>query len=58
VPLIAAFQPHAASLGLSLAPVVIARGARVALGDEVGALLRTRARRGPDRRAARLVLAR
>jgi ethanolamine ammonia-lyase small subunit len=30
-------------LGLSLAPVVIATGARVALGDEVGALLNARA---------------
>lgn len=42
-PFIAAFQQHAASLGLSLAPVVIARGARVALGDEIGALLKARA---------------
>jgi ethanolamine ammonia-lyase small subunit len=43
VPLIAAFLPHAAALGLSLSPVVIATGARVALGDEVGALLKARA---------------
>jgi ethanolamine ammonia-lyase small subunit len=42
VPLIAAFLPHAASLKLSLAPVVIASGARVALGDEIGALLEAR----------------
>lgn len=43
VPLIAAFLPHAAKLGVSLAPVVIARGARVALGDEIGAILNVRA---------------
>ncbi|KAB2919152.1 MAG: ethanolamine ammonia-lyase subunit EutC [Hyphomicrobiaceae bacterium] len=42
VPLVAAFLPHAASLQLSLAPVVIARGARVALGDEIGSLMRVR----------------
>jgi ethanolamine ammonia-lyase small subunit len=42
-PLLAAFKPHAQSLGLSLSPVVIARGARVALGDEVGSLLGARA---------------
>ena len=41
--LIAAFLPHAAQLELSLAPIVIARGARVALGDEIGALLQARA---------------
>ena len=43
VPLVAAILPHATRLGLSLAPVVVARGARVALGDEVGALLKARA---------------
>jgi ethanolamine ammonia-lyase small subunit len=43
VPLIAAFRPHVRRLGLSLAPVVLARGARVALGDEIGALLGARA---------------
>jgi ethanolamine ammonia-lyase small subunit len=42
VPLIAALLPHVKSLKLSLAPVAIARGARVALGDEIGALLRAR----------------
>ena len=38
-----AFLPHAARLGLTLSPVVIADGARVALGDEIGALLGARA---------------
>lgn len=33
---------HVTSHGLTLGPVVIAEGARVALGDEVGALLRAR----------------
>jgi ethanolamine ammonia-lyase small subunit len=42
-PLLAAFLPYVAQLQLSLAPVVIARGARVALGDEVGTLLKVRA---------------
>jgi ethanolamine ammonia-lyase small subunit len=42
VPLVAAVLPHAKALRLSLAPVVIARGARVALGDEIGSLLRAR----------------
>jgi ethanolamine ammonia-lyase small subunit len=42
VPLIAAFLSHAKFLKLSLALVVIAHGARVALGDEIGSLLRTR----------------
>jgi len=42
VPLTAAFLPHAKSLKLSLGPVVIAHGARVALGDEIGSLLRAR----------------
>jgi ethanolamine ammonia-lyase small subunit len=48
----AAVQAHAARLlaeivprakGLTLSPVVVARGARVALGDEIGALLGARA---------------
>jgi ethanolamine ammonia-lyase small subunit len=43
VPLVAAFLPHAAALGLALSPVVVARAARVALGDEVGELLGARA---------------
>jgi ethanolamine ammonia-lyase small subunit len=43
VPFIAAFLPHVAALGLALSPVVIAEGARVALGDEVGELLGARA---------------
>jgi ethanolamine ammonia-lyase small subunit len=42
-PLIAAFQPHIAAAGWSLAPVVIAAQARVALGDAVGSILRARA---------------
>lgn len=43
VPLIGAFLPHATRLELSLAPVAIARGARVALGDEIGDVLKCRA---------------
>ncbi|MDI4663694.1 ethanolamine ammonia-lyase subunit EutC [Xanthobacter autotrophicus] len=42
-PFLAAFRPFIAEQGWSLAPVVIASGARVALGDEVGALLKARA---------------
>jgi len=42
VALVAAILPHVKSLKLSLGPLVIAHGARVALGDEIGALLRTR----------------
>ncbi len=34
--------PHLAKLGVTVAPIVIAEGARVALGDEVGALLNAR----------------
>lgn len=41
--LIAAFLPHARQLGLKLAAVTIAQGARVALGDEIGNLLGARA---------------
>ena len=37
-----ALLPHIAALGLTLGPVAIAEGARVALGDEVGALLDAR----------------
>jgi ethanolamine ammonia-lyase small subunit len=43
VPLISAFLPHSAQLELSLAPIAIARGARVALGDEIGDVLKSRA---------------
>ena len=43
VPFLAAFQPWIARQGWSLAPVVIATQARVALGDEAAALLRARA---------------
>lgn len=43
VRLLSAFLPHAAALGLSLSPIVVAAGARVALGDEVGGLLNARA---------------
>ncbi|MGE0766336.1 MAG: ethanolamine ammonia-lyase subunit EutC [Hyphomicrobiaceae bacterium] len=40
--LVAAFQTLCASNAWSLAPVVIAKGARVALGDEIGAVLRAK----------------
>jgi ethanolamine ammonia-lyase small subunit len=40
--LLAALQPLLAAVGWNLAPVVIARQARVALGDEVAVLLRAR----------------
>lgn len=43
VPFLTAFLPHVATQGWSLSPIVIAIGARVALGDEVGALLKARA---------------
>ena len=39
VPFLTAFQPWIARAGWSVAPVVIARQARVALGDEIGELL-------------------
>jgi ethanolamine ammonia-lyase small subunit len=42
-PLIAEFLPLMVAAKLSIAPVVIARGARVALGDEIGELLHARA---------------
>ena len=42
VALISAFVPHARRLGLTMAPIVLAEGARVALGDAVGAALRAR----------------
>lgn len=41
--LVAALVPRLAALGLSLAPVVLASGARVALGDDIGARLGVRA---------------
>ncbi|MDX2202744.1 MAG: ethanolamine ammonia-lyase subunit EutC [Hyphomicrobiaceae bacterium] len=40
--LVEALLPHVARLRLSLGPVVLAESARVALGDDVGALLRAR----------------
>lgn len=43
VPLLRAFLPWAQRAGWRLAPVVLAHQARVALGDEVGALLHARA---------------
>lgn len=43
VPFLAAFKPHAEKAGWRLAPVVIARQARVALGDEIGGALAGRA---------------
>lgn len=42
VPLIAALLPIVRASGLSMGPVVVAEGARVALGDEIGALMRAR----------------
>ena len=42
VPLLRAFMPFVAAEGWRLAPIVIAREARVALGDEIGALLKAR----------------
>jgi ethanolamine ammonia-lyase small subunit len=41
--LVAAFLPEVARLGLNLGTIVIAEGARVALGDEIGAILGARA---------------
>jgi ethanolamine ammonia-lyase small subunit len=41
-PLIAALAPRCSEAGLSLAPVVLAHQARVALGDEIGAALGAR----------------
>lgn len=43
VPFLSALKPCIAAEGWRLAPVVVARQARVALGDEVGVLLRARA---------------
>jgi len=43
VPLIAALRPLIAQAGWRVAPIVLAREARVALGDEIGALLKARA---------------
>jgi ethanolamine ammonia-lyase small subunit len=43
VPLIAALRPLIAQAGWHAAPVVLAGEARVALGDEIGALLKARA---------------
>ncbi|MFD0934697.1 ethanolamine ammonia-lyase light chain EutC, partial [Methylobacterium trifolii] len=42
-PFLAAFRPHVAKAGWSLAPVVVAVQARVALGDAIGAALKARA---------------
>jgi ethanolamine ammonia-lyase small subunit len=42
VPLLAAFKPYMARAGWTAAPIVIASQARVALGDEIGALLKAR----------------
>ena len=43
VPLLASLAPRLAKSGLTTGPIVIATQARVALGDEIGALLRARA---------------
>ena len=56
-PLVAALLPLLRRQGLKLAPIVIARQARVALGDEIGQHLGARAVAGADRRAARPLLA-
>lgn len=40
--MVAALQPHATRNGWSLGPVVVSTQARVALGDEIGALMRAR----------------
>jgi ethanolamine ammonia-lyase small subunit len=42
-PLLVELRPRLAAAGLSMAPVTLALQARVALGDEVGALLKARA---------------
>ncbi|MGH1572115.1 ethanolamine ammonia-lyase subunit EutC [Methylobacterium sp. P31] len=42
-PVLAAFKPYAERAGWSLAPIVIAQQARVALGDEIGQALAVRA---------------
>jgi len=42
VSVVGAMLAQLAPLGLTLAPVVLARGARVALGDEIGSLLKAR----------------
>ncbi|HXZ01299.1 MAG TPA: ethanolamine ammonia-lyase subunit EutC [Stellaceae bacterium] len=42
-PLLAAFLPHSKQAGWTVAPVAVATEGRVALGDEIGALLRARA---------------
>lgn len=43
VPLIRALLPYLKTLGLSLAPVVLAHQSRVALGDDIGETLKARA---------------
>ncbi|MDP4004666.1 ethanolamine ammonia-lyase subunit EutC [Methylobacterium sp. NEAU K] len=43
VPLLAAFKPYAGKAAWKIAPVVIAREARVALGDDIGGALDARA---------------
>lgn len=42
VPLIAALMPRLAALGVKIAPPVVALGARVALGDEIGAIMQAK----------------
>lgn len=42
VPLVSALLPHLEASSLKLAPVTIAEGARVALGDEIGSVLQAR----------------
>jgi ethanolamine ammonia-lyase small subunit len=42
ISLIKAFLPHAAALKLNIGPIVLAMGARVAIGDEIGELTRAK----------------
>jgi len=42
VPMLEALRPHIKRLGLSIGPVIVAREARVALGDEIGERLGTK----------------
>ena len=43
VPLIRALLPYLRTLGIGLAPVVLAHQSRVALGDDIGETLKARA---------------
>jgi hypothetical protein len=58
VPMLEALRPHIKRLGLSIGPVIVAREARVALGDEIGERPRHKNGSRADWRAAGLVVAR